>query len=75
MYKEKSKKKLHAPGGRAKEWDTAITDAQDMIFDYKERIDRLNRAIKTFSAMRDSGEPFPRGAPRKAGNKATEASI
>ena len=75
MYKSKSKQNLHADGEGAKEWDIAITDAKDMISEYKERIERLNRAIKTFSAMRDKGERFPRARAGKDVNKATEATI
>ena len=75
MSKCEIKRNIHTQGGRAKEWDTAITDAEDLISDYKDRIDRLNRAITRFTAMRNRGESFPRLRKKKGTNKAAEAAI
>ena len=75
MSKSPSRKKIANLHTRANGWDTAITDAQEMISDYKDRIDRLNRAITTFTTMRDRGESFPSGTAKKAQNKVAEATI
>jgi len=49
-------------------WDTAISDAEKMLADAKERVSRLKRTITIFKRMRDNGEPFPGENQSKAQN-------
>lgn len=41
-----------------KQWDAAIEQAQELLRKAENRAARLKGAIKTFSELRDSGQPF-----------------
>lgn len=41
-----------------KKWDAAIEQAQGLLRKAENRAARLKGAIKTFSELRDSGQPF-----------------
>jgi len=43
----------------ASPWDTAISDAEKMLTQAKDRVARLKRTITIFKEFRDSGESFP----------------
>jgi hypothetical protein len=58
MSKECAREKVAQVCNSANGWDTAICDAEAMIQESEARIQRLRRAIKTFRALRDRGEPF-----------------
>ncbi len=40
-------------------WDVAISDAEKLLNEAKERVAGLKRSITIFREKRDSGEPFP----------------
>ena len=40
-------------------WDTAISDAERLIQEARDRITRLRHSIIAFKELRDRGEPFP----------------
>lgn len=42
-------------------WNAAITDAEKMIQDAKNKITHLKRSVESFKYLRDCGEPFPGG--------------
>ena len=43
----------------SEKWDKAISDAEGMIREAKERIAQLKSSVKTFKRLRDRGAPFP----------------
>jgi hypothetical protein len=46
-------------GDNVSAWDTAIRDAEKKIGEAQVGIERLGRAIKIFTELRDAGEPWP----------------
>ena len=59
MSKQKGSTKFAQVSNIASGWDIAIEDAEKLIEESQERIKRLKRAIQSFEALRERGEPFP----------------
>jgi hypothetical protein len=59
MSKAKGSTDFARESKSANGWDSAISDAEEMIQEAKEKIKRLKRSIQTFISMRERGVPFP----------------
>ena len=59
MYKKCARKSLDKIKSKKDKWDEAITDANELVQDFRKKVATLKRSIKAFERLRDSGVPFP----------------
>jgi predicted translin family RNA/ssDNA-binding protein len=59
MSKQNGSTKFAHSSEAVSRWNEAISDAERMLEEAKQKVARLRRSIKTFQELRDDGEPFP----------------